>query len=393
MVYLIIILLSVVLSYHYDIIGKRLYRDQWYLFMLVIFILLAGLRWRVGRDTVNYLFNFYHEYPSLDNFSLEEYPLGRDPLYVLLNSVVKSLGGRFYVIQLIHAAFVNTLLFIYIKRHSKYIFTCIFFYAIWFYLGYSMEIMRGSMSIVICLYANDFLLEKNWIKGFLLYFIAFLFHAQTFVIFITPLLFFLRLNRFGLLILGVSIFVGFFIGGLIIEYFGLFELNDAIKGKAIGYSATDSLGASRSITGIVGVVIFVLTALFSLWRLKRNNPFCHLLCLEPCMMLFFIMQFFSIGLVLFYRYVEYYQIYAVFLYAELFVSIAKEKKYGRCLAFFRAFAINILLFIAIYAGYFGSAKTYVKYYPYSTVIDRTQNAEREKYFEQDWWSKAKDYEY
>ena len=179
MIYLLVIVLLICLSLRYDINGKTKYRDFWYLMMLVVFILIAGLRWRLMVDTPNYIYNFYHVYPSLENFSFEDYPIGKDPFYVLINSLVISLGGRFYVVQLIEATVVNVLVFKYIKRHSSYLFTCLFFYAIMCYMGYSMETMRASLSVVICLYANDYILDKKWIKGYILLFLALMFHAQT----------------------------------------------------------------------------------------------------------------------------------------------------------------------------------------------------------------------
>ena len=174
--------------------------------MLFVFILLSGLRWRLGVDTTGYLYNFYHEYPTLNKFSLEDYSLFSSPLFVLLNSFVLTLGGRFYVVQLIHASFVNILIFKYIKKHTQYLFICLFFYAVVAYSKYNMEIMKGSMSIVICLFANDYILEKKWVKGYILYFIALLFHAQTILLFFIPFLFSLRLNIKGLLVLICAFF-------------------------------------------------------------------------------------------------------------------------------------------------------------------------------------------
>ena len=53
MIYLIVIILLLLLSFRYDINGKTEGREQCYLAMLVIFILIAGLRWRLGVDTPN----------------------------------------------------------------------------------------------------------------------------------------------------------------------------------------------------------------------------------------------------------------------------------------------------------------------------------------------------
>ena len=86
MIYLIVIILLLLLSFRYDINGKTEGREQCYLAMLVIFILIAGLRWRLGVDTPNYLDSFYHRYPTQDHFSFENYPICKVPFYVQINS-------------------------------------------------------------------------------------------------------------------------------------------------------------------------------------------------------------------------------------------------------------------------------------------------------------------
>ena len=87
-----------------------------FLLVEILLILVAGLRYRIGGDTTNYIYSFYHVYPVLEDFSFEDYPIGKDPLYVIINSIVKTLGGRFYVVQLIQSIFVITLTFKYFKK-------------------------------------------------------------------------------------------------------------------------------------------------------------------------------------------------------------------------------------------------------------------------------------
>ena len=130
MIYLSVLFILLYFSFYYDINGKTKGRNFFYRFMLLLFILIAGFRWRLGVDTPNYLYNFYHYIPTLDKFSFTDYSIGQSPFFVLMNSLVKSCGGRFYIVQLIHATIVNVLVFRYIKRHSSFIFTSVFFYAI-----------------------------------------------------------------------------------------------------------------------------------------------------------------------------------------------------------------------------------------------------------------------
>ena len=73
MIYCAILFLLVCLSLQYDINGAKKGRDIWYGFMLVAFILVAGLRWRIGIDTPSYLYNFYHEKSILLDGILSSY--------------------------------------------------------------------------------------------------------------------------------------------------------------------------------------------------------------------------------------------------------------------------------------------------------------------------------
>ena len=69
MIYLVILFLLLILSIHYDICEKTRNRVFWESLILLIFVLLAGLRWRLGIDTTRYLDTYYHDLPTIDKFS------------------------------------------------------------------------------------------------------------------------------------------------------------------------------------------------------------------------------------------------------------------------------------------------------------------------------------
>ena len=318
MIYLIVLILLLLLSFRYDICGKEKGRDWCYLVVLLIFILVSGLRYRIGTDTTSYLYSFYHVRPPLEKFSFKDYPIGKDPFFTLMNSLVISLGGRFYMVQLIHATFVNGLIFKYIRRHSPYIFTCVFFYAIMEFLYYNTQIMRGSMSIVICLYANDYFLERKWLKGYLLLVIALMFHAQTVVMFIMPFLFFLRFNLKGLIVLCVAFAIGQVAGMLLNDYAVLLrsDENTTIGDKALMYANSDQYGDEMGLKWIIVTLCPRFAYLFLIfWYLKRNDSSNSLLRLEPMFMLFCFFMMINAGFVIAYRYVAYYTVYIAIIYA------------------------------------------------------------------------------
>jgi len=376
MIYLIVIILLLLLSFRYDINGKTRGRELSYVFVLIIFVMLAGLRWRIGVDTPNYLNRFYYVYPTLDKFSLADYPIGKDPFYVLMNSFVKTLGFRFYVVQIIHAAFVNILIFKYFKKHTKYVFTCAFFYFITAYSSYCTEIMRGSMSIVICLYAYDYFLEKKWFKGYLLLLLALMFHVQTIIIFVTPFLLFLRFNKFGVFALLVALFAGYFIQITLGDYIELFEMAEDVGAKAEKYATSDKYGGQEHNWKffMVRQVSLYAYAFLSLIIVKTNinGAKQHLCRFEPFLMLgaVFLMMRFSIEI--FYRFVEYYNIYFVLFWSELFVSQASRMDFRKPLSYVRTFVLFFPFFLGVI--YRNSDARVI---PYSSVIERSISKERE----------------
>lgn len=381
MIYLVILILLLLLSFHYDINGKIKYRDQWYCVIFVIFVLLVGLRWRVGVDTTSYINSFYHEYPALDEFSFKDYYIGRDPFYVLINSIVKALGGRFFIVQLIVAAFVNILVFKYIKKHSTYIFTCLFFYYIFAFRSLNTEIMRGSMSIVICMYANDYILEKKIAKGYLLYTIALMFHVQTIVMFLMPLLFFMKADVKGVIIIIVAFFIGSVLQENLKDYVLLFEGNEAIQNKAAIYANSDIYGVSRySFRGaIVNVFRISFYPLVSLWLLKKNHVKMNLQKMEPLIMIAILLFVIQLNIQIFYRFVEYYRIYIILFYAELFVYIINTRKAKVSLAL--ACFICFVFYSPIY--YYttqGLLQEKHRFLPYSSIFNREIIREREIYY-------------
>ena len=382
MVYLVVVFLLLLLSLIYDINGKVKYRDFFFNVMLLIFILVAGLRWRIGVDTPNYLGAFYHVYPTIYKFTFDDYGLFNSPFFVLLNSLVKTLGGRFYIVQLIHATIVNVLIFKYIKRHSSYIFTCLFFYSFICNATYNFETMRASISIVICLYANDYILNKKWWKGYMLYVLALLFHPQTIVLFILPLFFFLKCNKWGLLFLAFSFFIGVIIADLLKDYMFLLEGEDALEDKVGNYTNSEQYGTGGGFLHLIVFfalpTIYLLVPLIYLKKIKCSN---NVDIIEPFIFLGLSFIMIRTNFEIAYRYVDCFKIYFVILYSELFVQLIKNsKKMDFLLSYVRSFVIlfPIIFFHLIYT--YVSDSMNFRYYPYNSVFERNINAKQQLKF-------------
>lgn len=377
MIYIAVLFLLVILSFHYDINEKKENRDFWYLVCLLIFIFIAGLRWRLCVDTPNYINMFYHEYPTIQEFSWDDFSIGEDPLYVLINSIVKTCGGRFYMVQLIQASFVNILIFAYIKRHTSHIFTALLFYALTSYLGYNMDIMRASMAIAVSLFANDFFLEKKWIKGYLLVIIGCFFHAQTILLLILPFFVFLRFNKIGIIILLGGIFLGKIAQALLLDYMFLFDANEAVSGKMAGYLEDEKYGTQGGNFNffIVNILPTLIYCVLSLLYLKWKNSELKILKLEPFLMFGFFFLIMQMSLQIAYRFVDFYRIYFVLFMGEAFVTwLKKSSVLSISVATLRTYIFFLPYFVFINWSYF----THFEWiYPYSSVIERSVDQRRE----------------
>lgn len=377
MIYLVIVLFILTLLYIYDIRGVKKNRLFWYWIVQIVLIGLAGLRYRIGTDTPNYLHRFYYEYPPLQDFLFADYPIGGDgPLFVLMNSLVISFHGKFFIVQLLQASFVILLIFRYFQKHSDYFFTCALFYFILCYVQFNFEIMRGSMSIAVCLFANDYARDKKWIKAYALYIIAFIFHAQAIILFAVPLLLFLRLDLKGVIILLSSV-----AGGILIQHFfgdiiGMLSLAEAINDKATGYVDKDIYnGAGGNIFYyIVHIFPALIYGLFSLVYVKHHKGSLEILKLEPFVMLALIFLILQMNLQIISRYVDYFSVYLVMIMAECVIMICHSRRVKGSLSLARCAVLFFPFFFLVVYKY---SLTHQRYLPYYSILDRKIDKERE----------------
>lgn len=384
MLYLIIIIVLAWLSVNYDFKGHSKNKWFWYKMMYVAFVLIAGLRFRVGNDTVHYLAAFYYNTPKFSSLTIEDFVASdHEPFFYLLQMIVKEIFGRFYVLQLVQATFINFFFFKYFKKHSEYCFSCLFLYFVWTYFNDHTEEMRASMSVALCLYANDFFYEKKWLKGSLLVLIASMFHYSSLLLLLTPFLLNLKFNFRGIVFLIITFFLAVYVQTLLGDYLLLLNMTGSAYDKLVSYANSSYGEQIINIKGIIGQqgVIFIYSIFACL-----NIEIKQIKRLEPFLMIGLAAEIVSIPISIFYRYTHFYTIYFIIFFSQFFVDYIKNnlKRQGS-LVYFRAFIISIPFMFYIYQTYFPvvdntGIRNYARYYPYSSIIDRNINEEREKLF-------------
>lgn len=376
MIYLLILILLLFFAFIYDFGKTFTGRKTTYYFVLILLICLSGLRYRVGGDTLMYMWT-YPNIPALNELGDYDFTLyiKLQPLWVLLCSIAKSVTEEFYMLQILHAIIINTLIFSFIKANTKYIFTGILFYYIGYYGYFNFEVLRESIAIAIFLYSIKFLLNKKWFIYFPLCLIAFGFHFSAIILFIFP---FIMNLKFSLL----RAFFIFFIGVLLSSLFAGFVNSINLVGGVIT-SMKEYIEYTPTFFGLASIFIFYILYPSIIYKvsysfLKINTKFYSFLniyiIIGATTSLFYI----------FFRFLNYLTPILFIFLTEIIHGFFRYKSFRSV----RGPLIIVIFFIFSFIhmnGYFSDdskyvdgAKWYSHWYPYYSVFDKQVDKTREK---------------
>lgn len=180
--------LLVILMFHYDFNRKHQRGATfWYWTICIILICIAGLRYRVGGDTLSY-FDHYADWPAFSDFAQTDFSLLRyQPLFYVLPAFCKLFSPEFYVFQFLEAAIVVTVAFWFLKKHVQYHFFAILLWYCFAYCYFTMEIMREAVCVSILLVATRPMLQHRYIIYYCLATVAFFIHASSILLFVLPI--------------------------------------------------------------------------------------------------------------------------------------------------------------------------------------------------------------
>jgi hypothetical protein len=157
-----------------------------YVMLLLTLILPVGLR-RIYNDTGAYINNFL-EAPTLSElFASGEVHLLENPAFDIYTSLVRAFTDNYSIYFLISASFVMICYAGTIRRYVKPFYMGI---GLLFCLGtyvFSIAGMKQAIAMAILLLAIPSLLEKKYVKYFVIVLIAFLFHTYAIAFLILPL--------------------------------------------------------------------------------------------------------------------------------------------------------------------------------------------------------------
>lgn len=360
---------------------KSRYRNVHYNILLIVFVLVSGLRYRMAPDSVAYMDNFKNLIVPLSELNVKTFTESRyQPFWILINSFCKSFGS-YVLLQIICAYILNFCVFHFFKKTTTKVFTCILFYFLVDYFYFNMEIVRESLAIGVFLLAMIEYNKKKILNTYLLILVAFLFHHFAAILFIIPLFLTNKISlKLKLIFLSSIILFLFSLGSplaLIEPYLGSFSTLDV--------SVYDLADFNISLFGYIytAIKIIPIIAVILIYR-KRDIPDINfekktLYILSFLYIFIMIIRITTIPFIE--RFSNYFIFFVILLLAGAIFDIV-NKYIIKSFRFFSILTVSTLCFLFQIFPYleinpmFG-VPLYKRYYPYYSVISEKTDPERE----------------
>lgn len=372
MIYLIPLILLFLIAYHREY--SRGYTTETNIPIFVAFMLylviLMGLRYRVGLDTLNYM-GSYDSVMRFRNTNLKFIFDQLEPLNYLIKSIAKNFSDDFVVYQAFHVVLLNILIGRFIIRNCEYILFALFFYFLFAGLYFNSEILRESVAVAIFLNAYEYIQRRSWVKYYLCATIALGFHTSALIIFVIPFLSRLRLNTFFFVFLGIFTL-------LIIRFQDELQLlvvylDPEVSKKVMIYLEKEGL----SVIGLsVALMRMSIIPIMILNLYKRE----YIIDFEYMIAIYILMGVGAIFIpTIFSRFSNYFIFFFIILLANSIVDL-KETRY-RGLTLIIVFIFSLSSFVSSYFSDVGDGKhrRYIRWYPYHSVISKDKDKIREDF--------------
>lgn len=380
--YSILILFLVFFIKRYEFSGKIIFNKSVYWTFCIIFVLMSGLRYRLGVDSVMYESAFSY-YPTIDKYNLgyEYCRDAKDIFWAILNSLCKTIHNSFVTVQFIMGIFTNIVVFWFVKKHCSRPFLAILLYLVTLWPLITFEALREGLSVTFYIWALDALISK---KSLTVYYLrvwpAIFCHTFGFMTLFFPLIQILKPNKttiYFTIVASLSILIfGYMLGDIVMAYVTL----DSIAGDKLNmYFESDLYGSNMwSIGGILSIVIgYVLPiSAMAFIIVKKDNPVSN--WLFPYLIFMLLVSLFKISLPVFYRFFNYFYLVLVIGMCECLNTNMLNRNF-RILG-----KIAVFLFVFMVLYYFskpsGVSKypSIYRYYPYNSIITKDYNYKTEQ---------------
>ncbi|KUJ50598.1 EpsG family protein [Chryseobacterium sp. JAH] len=386
MIYIVILILLTVFTLIFDFRKIKIKDNSIYYFLLFIFILISGLRWKVGGDTIAYQ-SVFKGIPTLkglvNDFSNSNYTF--EPLFTISLSIVKTFTDEFWVFQIIHAVFVNTIIFRFIKKYCEYKFFALLLYFFLYFVYFNMEILRESIAVSIFLLMYPLMEKKKLKKYYVLNIIAILFHYSSIILLVFPLLNKIKLTPKSvvLLICIVLALSGIFI--FVPEAIQAFLFTESLSNKFNVYSIM-----TANINGtILNTLLFIILPAYVIKLNKKNinRKFDNLV------FAYFLIAAIFVLIAGFGRFLNYFGIFMIIYFTNTLSNLNRIYRFNFKRFGFVMLSLTIICYYKVsyylisYDHLVKDSHKYNMYYPYYSVFNPVEDKDRETlYFDSMWES-------
>lgn len=379
--------------------GTKEHRKVVYYVLFLILVLLSGLRYRIGTDTLTYEHWFESAWlPTLGKLTWSDFSYNRfEPLFVFFGVLVKTIfGDNWIAFQLLHALIINYAFFWAFRKYSRYPFICIAIYFIWLFYPLNCEVMRQSLATAVWMFSLPLLFEKKYIKYYIVVCICFFIHRSSLLFALLPFLTFLDNRKVVvsliLVLLVVAKPLSSFISNNLYLLIDLFASSEGTSTTLLNYEDSESLMSYNF--SIIGTLVFLFDGVLVFLMIKsivdnhiENNQ-------EPklkdqiltnsgyILSLFLILQMANMALPIFYRFSWLFSMFPILFFGEFLGSVRWKNDVRE---FFYLIAVLFLFTFRIYTDNSHEEESaglyyYQRYYPYSSVLNPQKDQKRENIF-------------
>lgn len=236
------------------------WNDWAFIMLVVILTLFAGLRTSYN-DTYNYI-RIFNNAPGLAELisNPKNLDLLGNPLYYLLQSLIKDLTNNVQVIFLVTSLFTQSCIALFIKRYSKHFSFSIFLY---FTLGtfcLSLAAVKQVMAMAILTLSIPYLENHKWIQFYFVVFIAMLMHTYAIAFAVLPLFMVRPWKSFTYLFLSILLIVLMNFQGIITTFL---EQADEVGKTIADYEVFDNTSVN-----LFRIAVYAVPPLISLFFQK-----------------------------------------------------------------------------------------------------------------------------
>lgn len=387
MIYFFVFIYLLICVIIYDIYEKKSYLKTNYITLFFFFTFIAGLRWRLGVDTVNYMNDFQYDILPLSRLTVGDIIESKlQPFWIILNAFCKSLGN-FIFLQIFVSLFFHFSVFYFLYKTCMKPFTALVIYFIYNYFYFSMEIMRESLSISCFLFGIIALDNEKIVKYYMWSLCAFMFHFFSIFLFFVPLLLSEKCSLKNKLLIMVILLVVWFVFKIELLTIIVGIVPPVIGERLMGYFLVDRYTSNVwRITGFLYhlfplVIMMIFTYLYSAG--KCNSLFKIKTSLwHSCIMIYIVLLILSTDMAILLRFSNYMYMIAIILYSScLYVIRFKQTSQVIFISICFLSMLGLRIYMLsrserVFTDYKLHIHQYAEYYPYTSVFCKEEPLER-----------------